>query len=335
MPQRQEIRVFRQFSVFFSGQPLPPLTDLSLVLCGFLTATRAYCSSVFCINVTRQSEEVLQPATNGDCTFAAAYPIGYMPVLSQPNPKQVAEAADAYRKFREGKAGNLKIKDEKIVKKTLLEKLPPLENISIKVRISIIIAVMSILPLVIGGMGLFGMSKDSEGLRSVYKHQMLSLNRISQIQKLMLTNQLHLTTSLLSLDPELVQKETAEMEQNIAVINNILDMFIESELNPAEKTLIDKVASDRKRYLTEALQPAISALRSNDAKLANKLINDKVNPLYKPVAEEIQKLLQFDTSEKLAASVLRHYSSRETAGALIASSIFLAMWSGKWITMPV
>lgn len=99
MPQRQEIRVFRQFSVFFPGQPLPPLTDLSLVLCCFLTATRAYCSSVFCINVTRQSEEALQPATNGGCAFAAAYPICYMPVRGQPNPKQVAEAAGVLRHY--------------------------------------------------------------------------------------------------------------------------------------------------------------------------------------------------------------------------------------------
>jgi methyl-accepting chemotaxis protein len=255
--------------------------------------------------------------------------IGYISVRCKPSCEQVAEVVDAYQKLREGTAGNLKVKDGKIVKKTALEKLPPLENISIKARISVITAVMSILPLVIGTMGLFGMSKDSEGLRTVHKHQMLSLERISQIQKLMLTNKLHLATTLLNLDSAQVQKNTAEMEQNIAVINNILDVFLKSELSPVERTLIDKVSGDRKRYLTEALQPAISALRSNDAKLANTLINDKVSPLYEPVAENIQKLLQLqidDTSKELDASLSRYYNTRETAGALIASSIFLAMW---------
>jgi len=39
--------------------------------------------------------------------------VGYMSERSKPNAKQVAEAVDVYRKFREGKAGNLKIQTEK------------------------------------------------------------------------------------------------------------------------------------------------------------------------------------------------------------------------------
>jgi methyl-accepting chemotaxis protein len=257
--------------------------------------------------------------------------IGYISVRHKPSQKQVAEVVDAYRKFREGKADNLKIQDGKIVKKTLPGRLPNLEDISIKARIGIVIAVMSILLLVIGGMGLFGMSKDSEGLRTVQKHHMSSLSQASRIQKLMLTNQLRLAACLLNPDSELVRKNIADVGQNTAIINKAMDAYLESSLSPTERALLEQLAGDRKRYLSEGLQPVISALRSNDAALANKLVNDKINPLYEPVDEGIRKLLQLqldDTGEELDASRLRYYSTRELAVVLIASSILLALWLG-------
>ncbi len=255
--------------------------------------------------------------------------VGYISVRNKPKREQIAEVVDAYQKFREGKAGNLKIKDGKIVKKTLSGRLPPIENISVKVRIWMIIAAVFVLLMVIGGMGLFGMSKDSEGLRTVYKHHVLSLNQTSLIQKLMLVNQVRLSACLLSLDSALIQKNIAEVEQNTAMISKTLGTYFETSLSPGEKAIVNKLVSDRERYLIEGVQPVISALRSNDAALAAKLVNGKVNLLYEPVAEDIQKLLQAqvdDTSEELDASVLRYYSTREIAGVLIVSGILLVLW---------
>lgn len=255
--------------------------------------------------------------------------VGYMSVRSKPSQKQVAEAADAYQKFRENKAGNLKIQAGQIVKKTLLGRFPSLENISIKARLLMVIAIMSILLLVIGGMGLLGMSKGSEGLRTVHNDRMLPSNQIFQVQKLLLTNRLRMTASLFNATPESIQKNLAEVEQNIAIIAQIWDAYSESSLTPVEKTLADKVASDKNRFVMEGLQPAILALRNNDAVLAGKIIEDKVNPLYEPVSEGIQKLLQLQVSiakQEFEAGQARYYSTREIASVLIASGILLALW---------
>lgn len=257
--------------------------------------------------------------------------IGYISVRHKPSSKQVAEVIDAYQKLREGKASNLKIQDGKIVKKTLWGRLPLLENISIKARIRTIIAVMTLLPLVIGGMGLYGMSKDRDGLHTVQKHHMLSLSQSALAQKLMLTNQLRLTACLLNPDFGLVQKNLAEVDHNTLIINKILDEYLENSLNPYERSLVNKLVGDRKRYLIEGLQPAMSALRSNDVVLANKLVNDKIVPLYEPVTESIQKLLQLqidDTSEELGASQSRYYSTREITIISFALSTLLILWLG-------
>ncbi|MBL6988002.1 MAG: Tar ligand binding domain-containing protein, partial [Methylobacter sp.] len=255
--------------------------------------------------------------------------IGYMSVRSKPSQKQVAEAADAYKKIREGQAGNLKIQNGKIVRKSFLGSLPSAENISIKARLMTVIAIMVLLLLAIGGMGLFGMSQDSEGLRTVQNHHLIPSNQIFQAQKLILTNQLRISASLIHPNPELIQKNLAEVEQNILTIAKMLNAYIQSPLSPDEKTLADNVAENINRFVMEGLQPAISALRSNDTALVDKIIEDKVNPLYEPVAEGIQKLLQRqidDTIKELKSSQLRFHNTREIEGILIASGIFLVLW---------
>ncbi|HEY8034444.1 MAG TPA: methyl-accepting chemotaxis protein [Methylobacter sp.] len=255
--------------------------------------------------------------------------VGYMSVRSKPSQKQVAEAADAYQKFRENKAGNLKIQAGKIVKKTLLGRFPSLENISIKARLLMVIAIMSVLLLVVGGIGLLGMSKASDDLLTVHNDRMLPSNRIFQIQKLLLTNRLRISSSLFNPTSGSIQKNLSEVEQNIISINKIWDNYIGNSLNPDEKNLADKVAVDRNRFITEGLQPTISALRNNDIVLASQLIENKVNPLYEPVGEGIQQLLQLQigiAKQEFEAGQLRYYSTREIASVLIASGIMLALW---------
>lgn len=255
--------------------------------------------------------------------------VGYMSVRSKPGQKQVTEAAEAYEKFRESNAGNLKIRDGKIVRKTLLGRLPSLKNISIKARLLMVIAIMSALLLVIGSMGILGMSKASEGLRSVHDDRMLPSNQIFQVQKLLLTNRLRITASLFNSTPESIQKNIVEVEKNIVDITSIWDAYTKSSLSPEEKILADQVTNDKNRFVMEGLQPAITALRNNNAALASTIIENKVNSLYEPVGDGIQKLLQLQiriAKQEFDAGESRYYSTRMIAGILIASGILLALW---------
>ena len=146
---------------------------------------------------------------------------GYMSVRSKPSREQVNAADAAYQLFKEGKAGNLKIQDGKVVKSTFLEKLNPFKCPTIKCRLINVIGLLSILMMIIGGMGLHGMGKANDGLRTVYEDRTVPMNQISSIKELMLTNQLRITAALVTPTPEVIQKNTAEVEQNIAEISKI------------------------------------------------------------------------------------------------------------------
>jgi methyl-accepting chemotaxis protein len=267
---------------------------------------------------------------------------GYMSVRSKPRAEQIQAASAAYKLFREGKASNLRIRDGKVVKSSLLEKLQLFKNLSIKTRLALVIGLQSTLLLVISGMGLNGMDKANEGLRTVYEGRTIPMNQIASIQNLLMTNRLRITASLVTPTAEVIQKNTAEVEQNIAEITKMWNTYISTNLSTEERKLAEKFAEDRKRFVAEGLKPAIEALRANDIALANTVVVNKIRPLYEPVGAGIQNLLQLqidDAQQKYGAAQSRYKNTRNISTGLIAAGIALVIWMGivliRSITRPL
>jgi methyl-accepting chemotaxis protein len=257
--------------------------------------------------------------------------IGYMSVRSKPSYEQIEATSAAYKLFREGKAGNLKIRDGKIIKPTLLGKVNPFKSSTIKSRIINVIGILSLLMVVIGGMGLQGMSKANDGLLSVYEDRTVPMNRISTIKELMLTNQLKITAALVTPTPEVIQKNTAEVEQNIAEISNIWNAYMATYLTLEEKRLADKFTADRKRFAEEGLKPTLAALKTHDLELANTLFTDKISPLFKPAGEDIKQLMQLQVDvakQEFELAQSRYNDTRNIAIGLIAMGFMIALWRG-------
>ena len=257
--------------------------------------------------------------------------IGYMSVRRKPEYEQVSGANTAYKLFREGKAGNIKIQDGKIVKSTLLTKLNLFRNFNIKRRLIFLIAAALLLLLGIGGLGLSGMDKANNSLKSVYEERTLPINQLSKIQRLLLTNRIRITASLVTPAPEIVQKNTAEVEQNISEITRIWDEYKTNKLVPEEQEFADKFAEDRKHFVGEGLKPAIIALRANDMVLANSIIVEKIRPLYETVDEGLQKLMQLQQDVAKNAyenSQARYDNTLQISICLIVVGFLLVLWLG-------
>jgi methyl-accepting chemotaxis protein len=257
--------------------------------------------------------------------------VGFMSVRSKATRVQVEAAHAAYRIFREGSAGNLKIRDGQVVKAGIREKFHMWKNLNIKSRLKAVIVLMSILMILVGGMGLLGMSQTNEGLRTVYENRTIPMDQIAIIQKLLLKIRLRISAALLSPTPELIRKNTEETEQYVAEIDRIWATYRATFLITEEKALADKLAADQQRFVAEGLQPAITALRGRDVKLANHLAVEKIRPLYQPVDTGLQKLLelQIDVARsEYSAAQSRFNSLRDIAITLILAGIILAIWMG-------
>jgi methyl-accepting chemotaxis protein len=268
---------------------------------------------------------------NGTPIYENAQLAGYLSVRNKPSPQQIEDAASAYRLFLSGKAGNLKFKDGKVIKSTLLEKLNLFTHLSIKTRLTFIIGFLSLMMLIIGGLGLQGISKSNDGLRTVYEDRTIPMNQLAKIQKLLLTNRLRITASLINAVPGEVQKNTDEVEQNLAEISRVWTAYMSTYLTPDEKKLAESFFEDILRFDEEALKPAIVALRSNDITQANNVIVNKIRPLYEPVDIGIQKLLQLQidvAKQEFDAAQSRYTATLNISVGLIAIGIILALWLG-------
>ncbi|HEY8157243.1 MAG TPA: methyl-accepting chemotaxis protein [Methylobacter sp.] len=253
--------------------------------------------------------------------------IGYLSVRNKPSTEQIQAASAAYRLFREGKASHLKIQDGKVVKATLLNKLNVFKSLTIKSRITAVVAIMSILLLTIGGMGILA----NDGLKTVYENRTASMSEIASIQKLLLTNRLRILDSLSSSTLDEIQKDTTEVERSIEEITKMWDAYIPLYLTPREKILADKFAEDKKHFVASALKQSTEILHGNDAVLAKRVMEDKVLPLYDSLAVDIQDLLllQFEISkQEFEAASSRHDNIRNIAIGLMAAGITLVLLLG-------
>ena len=252
---------------------------------------------------------------------------GYLSVRTKPARTQIEAADAAYRLFREGKAGNLRIKGGKAVRSGFLEKANIFKNISVKVRLVFLSAFLCLGMIAVGAYGMFGISRANDGMLNIYQGHTVPLGQITEIQKMLLQNRLRIAVSLVTPTAEEIRMNTEVVEKNIDEIGKIWKTYTDAQLEPQEKKLADKFAADRAKFVSEGLKPAIAALRANNIKEANKLVVDTIRPLYQPVGEDIEALkkLYLDNSKQDYQIALDQYSTlRNQIIAAIAIAALLA-----------
>ena len=264
--------------------------------------------------------------------------VGYMSVRTQPSQQQIADASAAYQRFRAKDAGKLKIQDGKVVKATLWAKLNVFNAFTIKCRLSIFSLSMMLLFLAIGVTGLSSMKKTSDGMRMLYEEHMTPAIQLAAIQNLLLTNRFRITASLTQPTPEMILANTGEVEKNIAEVSRIWDMYRVSTHTAEEKNLADEFTKNREQFVTTGLLPVIAALRSNDLELASSIMVDKVRPLFEPVAENVQQLInceQVAAKQEYDNSLARYqHAFQFFIGSFLVGTL-LSIWLRYYLTHAV
>ena len=225
--------------------------------------------------------------------------VGYMAVRTKATQSQIANAEKYYARLRNEKNHNLKIENGDIFEQTIFTRLDFLKHLSLKHRITTVVSVLSLIMLVIGGLGIQRIMEGNENLRSVYEDRTIPINEIASIQRLFMSNRILLTAAIVEKNPDVIAKNTTKVEANIDEITKLLASYSKTYLTDTEKVLVEKFAEHRKVFVADGLKPTIAALRANDLSLAEQTIIGKIRPLYEPVSEDIQNLLmlQMDVSK--------------------------------------
>ncbi|MDQ3268553.1 MAG: Tar ligand binding domain-containing protein, partial [Pseudomonadota bacterium] len=184
-----------------------------------------------------------------------------------------------------------------------------IKNLTIKSRLIVTFFFIAFTLLGIESISLFGMSKAKDSLKTVYEDRIIALDQLTDIESLILQNRIAITASLVASTPKEIDINVAKLEKNQAEIDEIWKAYMATYLTPEEKLLAAKFDDDRKKFVTEGLDPAAAALRAHDLKKTSRILVEYIRPLYQPVGKGIKALgkLQLSVTKQEYEEVQSRY----------------------------
>lgn len=209
-----------------------------------------------------------------------------------------------------------------------------MNNLKISTRLVVVVGLLSLLLAGIGLLGLLGISKTNASVESVYRSNTVPMGQIAEIQARLLRNRLVIAVALVTPDAETIRRGTAEVEENIAAITHVWESYVSGVVDPKERQLASAFAADRARFVQEGLRPAVAALRAGDTEAANRVVTDRIRPLYEPVGAGIQGLKQhqLDAAQReFDAAVARYGQIRAISVAAIVFGVLFGAVFGWFL----
>jgi len=193
-------------------------------------------------------------------------------------------------------------------------------NMTIRSRLIIMIFFLSLIAAGSGMLGLRGMRHANDGLKSVYEDRALVLERVARIDALLLQNRLSLALAIT--DPMVdIKAEAARMERNAVDIDRTWAACAALAQLPGERRSAAAFGAAWAKMRTEALQPAVAALRNGDVEAA-KSAQDRMRTLAEAALEGIAAVRRMQVEaagREYAAAVQRYASLRNGMVGVIAA----------------
>jgi methyl-accepting chemotaxis protein-1 (serine sensor receptor) len=206
-----------------------------------------------------------------------------------------------------------------------------MNRLKISTRVALLASLLSLLALIMGGLGLWGISRTNDALHAMYEENLNKTAEIGQIQALLLRQRLLLATALVTPDDETIAKNTAMVDTNIASITRVWNSYLARPHSPPEAQLAASFTENRGRFVREGLLPTVAALRARDIPAATQSVVEKVRTLYTPVGTGIEALLQWQMDQGKAAyqaADARYITLRTTAiAAMVLGLLFTVLFA--------
>ncbi|MGE0370256.1 MAG: methyl-accepting chemotaxis protein [Gammaproteobacteria bacterium] len=137
------------------------------------------------------------------------------------------------------------------------------KNISIKARLIFVLGLLSVLLMINGGFGLYGLNKTNASLQKVYEQDATNVIRLSSIERKILKNRIALFIATSDPSEDTIRLRTAEVEKNIGEINTLWDEYMKTEMSAEDRAVADDFATIFPRFIQEGVRPAVAFLREN------------------------------------------------------------------------
>jgi methyl-accepting chemotaxis protein len=252
--------------------------------------------------------------------------VGYMSVRKKASQSTIDATEQAYRMFRENRAGGKRIELGQVASGIGLGR--KLGDMSLKAKLGGVMAILALLLLVVGIMGLSGMGQSNEGLRVVYEQRTMALADVTNINRLVTRNRGLVQDSLIDPVAGKVAANADAMQKNIAEITKIAEGYKARITDPEEKQRFERFATDRGQFVKEGLLATMELLKAGKLEDGRKVYTEKAAPLSAKVREHVDALRDLQLAgakHEYEAALARYDLSRNLAIGLIVAGLLLAL----------
>ncbi|WP_307732022.1 methyl-accepting chemotaxis protein [Massilia antarctica] len=204
------------------------------------------------------------------------------------------------------------------------------KNLTIKVRLIFVIAVLSLISLLIGLLGLRNLSVTNDSLKTVYEDRLVAVGMLAEVLTEIQQNQTALSKAV-SADPAGLGAVADEVEQRVKTVTTLWGQYLQTYLTPDEKIIAAKFEASRDAFVAQGIKPTLGAFRAKDVPAAVSLVNGSLSKTFQPVRENMKVLIKYQLgvgkSEYEEASA-RFETARALAIGLIVFSAALGLLIG-------
>ncbi len=201
------------------------------------------------------------------------------------------------------------------------------KNLTIKTRLIFVLAFL-VVELIVGfAIGILNLSKANGALELMYSDRLQALADLDDVGRLLTLTQLNLVRA----SQPGAQNIDATMdlaEANAKRVSARWAEYTATDMLSQEKVLADRFTAERMAFLEQGMQPAIAAIRAQDAARAAEIVNGDMQRLFEPMNKTITELVDmqqkaaradFDESQKIYRVVLAVCVAGLVFGVVVAT----------------
>ena len=165
-------------------------------------------------------------------------------------------------------------------------------NLTVKARLLFLIGFMSVVVVSLSCFNLYALSQTNQRLKSVYLDRTIPIADLSAIKAKQIDIRLKIANAINA--PAEVKLSLEKIAKQREDINKLWADYSSTEMTTEEQKHIDKFIEARKKYVSEGIEPVLALLKNNDfsPEIVQKMIVEKIRPLFIPVSDEIDALVQ-------------------------------------------
>ena len=210
-----------------------------------------------------------------------------------------------------------------------------MKNLKVTTRLGLLVGLLAILLLAMGLVGLVGISRANEGLRTVYLERTVPATQLGRIQSALLANRLAVTVPLAIPTPENIDAAAQTIQTSTATIQKLWADYSAGPLKAEEQRYVEQFDGQYRRFVDEGLTPAMNAVTNYDLTQARQLLGQTLPALYAEAKQSMDALtqLQIDAAQQEYEAATRRYQGiLALAIAAMAGGLALAGGLG-WLTV--